>query len=131
MKTTFVEELYEDNNNNNKNQTKPMRIKKPHKLSLFHGCGHDKALTGHFSMPSLRLEVLDKEYQEPVRDRDKNWALDSQRNILLSPPNMKIDGDVKPPLKLGTFLTLCLCMSLSLHFISVCLSLYLYPFIYL
>ncbi len=38
-------------------------------------------------MPSLRLEVLDREYTEPVRDRDKNWVLDSQRQILLSLPN--------------------------------------------
>lgn len=33
-------------------------------------------------MPLLRLEMADREYHEPIRDRDKNWVLDSQRHII-------------------------------------------------
>lgn len=33
-------------------------------------------------MPLLRLEMADREYREPIRDRDKNWVLDSQRHIV-------------------------------------------------
>ena len=76
------------------------------KLFLFQGCGTDKQLTGHFAVPSLRLDTVPKEYLEPVRDRDKNWALDSQRGILLSPPKSKYQqieeqSSIKP-LKLGS-----------------------------
>jgi hypothetical protein len=52
-------------------------------LSFSRGCGKDSRDTDHFVMPSLRLDYIDeKEYEEPTRDREKNWALDSQRHIL-------------------------------------------------
>ena len=42
--------------------------------------------SGHYpTMPSLRLDMIDREYSEPIRDRNKNWVLQSQRNIL-NPP---------------------------------------------
>ena len=52
-------------------------------LHLRKGCGHDKSYTEHYMVPSLRLNVEeDKEYIEPVRDRNKIWTLDSQRDML-------------------------------------------------
>mmetsp|Transcript_8681 Transcript_8681/g.12959 ORF Transcript_8681/g.12959 Transcript_8681/m.12959 type:complete len:1038 (-) Transcript_8681:53-3166(-) len=57
------------------------------KLNFSRGCGKDERDTDHFVMPSLRLDYMDdKEYSEPVRDRDKIWAIDSQRNILNKDP---------------------------------------------
>lgn len=53
------------------------------RLNYSRGCGRDRKDTDHFVMPSLRLHYMeDHEYQEPTRDRDKNWILDSQRDIL-------------------------------------------------
>lgn len=52
-------------------------------LNLRKGCGQDKRYTDHYVMPSLRLDAIeDKEYIEPVRDREKIWTLDSQRDML-------------------------------------------------
>ncbi len=58
------------------------------KLVLVKGCGgRGKEGTGDFfTMPSLRLGAIEKEYSEPVRDRDKNWAIDSQREVLNKTP---------------------------------------------
>ena len=51
-------------------------------LNLFKACGVLEQESGHTPcMPSLRLEMLEREYHEPVRDRDKNWVLESQRPI--------------------------------------------------
>ena len=62
--------------------------KSPTKLVLVKGCGgRNKESTGDFfTMPLLRLGATEKEYSEPVRDRDKNWALDSQREVLNRTP---------------------------------------------
>ena len=49
------------------------------KLSLVRSCTRDRNCP---VMPLLRLEMADREYHEPVRDRDKNWVLDSQRHII-------------------------------------------------
>jgi hypothetical protein len=52
-------------------------------LHLRKGCGYDKGYTDHFSVPSLRLDVQEeKEYIEPIRDREKIWTLHSQRDML-------------------------------------------------
>jgi hypothetical protein len=51
-------------------------------LNIFKPCSTDEQLSGHSPcMPSLRLEMLEREYDEPVRNRDKDWILDSQRPI--------------------------------------------------
>lgn len=66
-------------------------------LNIFRGCGKGDALTGAApAMPSLRLDMLDKEYQEPTRSRDKNWKLDSQRDILNSIPDPLDRAKLKP-----------------------------------
>jgi hypothetical protein len=58
------------------------------RLNYSRGCGKDLRDTDHFVMPSLRLEYMDDhEYQEPTRDRDKDWILDSQRDILNKEPS--------------------------------------------
>jgi hypothetical protein len=45
-------------------------------INVFKACGTRDQLEGNFPcMPSLRLEMLE-------RDRDKNWALDSQRDVI-------------------------------------------------
>jgi hypothetical protein len=55
----------------------------PLRLNLSRGCGRDRRDTDHFVVPSLRLNYIDNnEYMEPTRDRNKCWALDSQRDIL-------------------------------------------------
>jgi len=55
------------------------------KFNISKDCTTAGALQGNSpSMPLLRLEMLEKEWQEPVRSRDKNWVLHSQRQILLS-----------------------------------------------
>jgi hypothetical protein len=51
-------------------------------LPLFRGCG-DRRMAP--AMPMLKLEMMYKEYNEPVRDRDKNWTLESYRPILDGP----------------------------------------------
>jgi hypothetical protein len=51
-------------------------------LNIFKPCSTDEQLSGHSPcMPSLRLEMREREYDEPVRNRDKDWILDSQRPI--------------------------------------------------
>ena len=50
-------------------------------INLFRGC--DNLRKADFPMmPSLALDVLHKNYDEPVRDRDKNWKITSQRDVL-------------------------------------------------
>lgn len=52
-------------------------------LNFIKPCGVLEQQKGNAAMmPSLRLDMLDKEYQEPVRDRDKDWILHSQRPII-------------------------------------------------
>jgi hypothetical protein len=56
-------------------------------LNLIRNCSrHDPDCSP--VMPLLRLEMADREYHEPIRDRDKNWVLDSQRHII----NLKGSG---------------------------------------
>jgi hypothetical protein len=55
-------------------------------------CAMDGVLKGNSpSMPLLRFSMLEKEWQEPVRSRDKNWVLHSQRQILLSDSGLDND----------------------------------------
>jgi hypothetical protein len=59
----------------------------PTRLNLSRGCGRDNRDTDHYVVPSLRLNYIDNiEYMEPIRDREKNWILDSQRAILNGDP---------------------------------------------
>lgn len=72
-------------------------------LPLRKGCGHDKSFTDHYMVPSLRLNVKeDKEYIEPVRDREKIWTLDSQRDMLTGETAEAILKE-KRALKLGLY----------------------------
>jgi hypothetical protein len=75
----FMVSMYEGNNRSltsNRARTSKLRV------NLLRGCGRDEAGTEHYVMPSLRLDIVSKEYAEPLRNRDKNWKLDSQRHIL-------------------------------------------------
>lgn len=55
-------------------------------LPIVKGCSRDNNTVP--TMPSLRVELLDKSYSEPKRSREKNWVLDSQREILnYEPPS--------------------------------------------
>jgi hypothetical protein len=51
------------------------------KLNIIHGT--DRKNRDHFPlMPSLCLDMIDKNYSEPVRNRDKNWRITSCRDIV-------------------------------------------------
>jgi hypothetical protein len=51
------------------------------RLNFIRGC--DNTRKADFPlMPSLALDMLHKNYDEPIRDRDKLWKLTSQRDIL-------------------------------------------------
>jgi hypothetical protein len=68
----------------------PSHHNPPIRLNLSRGCGRDLRDTDHYAIPSLRLNFIDsKEYLEPIRDREKNWILDSQREILNGDPDEK------------------------------------------
>jgi len=54
-------------------------VDKKLKLNLIRNCTGDPDFP---VMPLLRLEMADREYREPIRNRDKNWALDSQRHVV-------------------------------------------------
>jgi hypothetical protein len=51
-------------------------------LPLFRGCGDRRVAP---AMPMLRMDMMDREYNEPIRDRDKNWVLHSYRPVLDGP----------------------------------------------
>lgn len=66
-------------------------------LLMVRGCSNKDELP---SMPCLRLDMLDlNKYNEPVRDRDKDWRIDSQRDIL----DESGTHDQLPSLKLGKY----------------------------
>ena len=70
------------------------------KLRLVRGCGRTGEDTDDFfSMPLLRLTAVEKGYHEPIRDRDKNWVIQSQREVLNKTPR----SQALPPLKLGKY----------------------------
>lgn len=53
------------------------------KFNIVKPCGTRAIEEGHSPcMPSLRLDMLEREYSEPVRNRNKDWILDSQRPII-------------------------------------------------
>jgi len=57
-------------------------INRINSLPLIKG-GRESVIGGNYPvMPSLRLDMLDREYSEPMRDRNKNWVLHSQRPVL-------------------------------------------------
>jgi hypothetical protein len=90
----------EDDRPQERPRTSPLR------LNLSRGCGRDQRDTDHFVIPSLRVNYIENnEYMEPTRDRDKCWALDSQRDIL--------NGDRDPQEKFRLVGPLCLCLSHS------------------
>ncbi len=63
------------------------KLNSPGKLILIKGCGRTRENPHDFhTMPSLRLPAEENEYNEPIRDRDKNWAIDSQRDVINRTP---------------------------------------------
>lgn len=105
IKSSSLSELWKDNVYNNKIKKKILNIEKAiltggsiaihnekyiyyeeilHKdknlkLNLIKNCINDSNAP---VMPSLRLVMKEKDYDEPIRDRDKNWSLDSQRSVI-------------------------------------------------
>ena len=83
--------LFEDEDNEIKEASRLLHSRSEERmprLNYSRGCGRDARDTDHFVMPSLRLDYVDDhEYREPIRDRDKNWVLDSQRGILNHEPS--------------------------------------------
>ena len=64
-------------------------------LLMVKGCGQGVA-----SMPCLRIDMMDTNaYSEPVRDRDKDWRLDSQRDVL----DYAGYDNALPPLGMGRY----------------------------
>ena len=64
------------------------------KLNIIKDCNSIGAFKGNTpSMPLLRLEMLEKEWQEPIRSRDKNWVVHSQRQILLKDSSLDVSDD--------------------------------------
>ena len=71
-----------------------------HPLMMVKGCGQ-RNFDGQASMPCLRMDALDLNgYSEPIRDRDKDWRLDSQRDIL----DKGGFNNSLPPLPMGKYL---------------------------
>ena len=63
------------------------KLNTPGKLIFIKGCGRTRENPHDFhTMPSLRLPAQEKEYSEPIRDRDKNWTIDSQREAINKTP---------------------------------------------
>lgn len=100
--------------------TLPVEQQKALSLQFIKGTRNDSLVTGHrAAMPSLSLVIKEHEmdYNEPQRDRNKDWKLDSQRDILNLPntvvendgqqtdntfhPHKRVDEDT--PLKLGKY----------------------------
>ena len=53
------------------------------RINIIKSCSQSDIFQGNApSMPSLKLNLSDLEYHEPVRDRDKNWIIQSQRTVL-------------------------------------------------
>lgn len=75
-------------------------VANPLNLRIVKGCGRTKDDTDdYYTMPSLRLTAVEKGYTEPTRNRNKNWAIDSQREVLNKTPRHQ-EG---PTLKKGAY----------------------------
>lgn len=62
------------------------------KFNISKDCAIAGVLKGNSpSMPLLRLSMQEREWEEPVRSRDKNWVLHSQRQILLGDSGLDND----------------------------------------
>ena len=80
----------------------PPRDETPLHLELIKDCSVTDQSRGNTpAMPSLRLEMRDRDYHEPQRDRDKNWFLESQRDVLFSKGCELVEPEVD--LRLGEY----------------------------
>lgn len=89
--------LEEDNDSKVRISQKELRI------NIIRPCERSLSESKYPCMPSLKLELRDRDYSEPSRDRNKDWKITSKRDIINSVGKEEVDGKQKSSLDLGHY----------------------------
>lgn len=73
------------------------------RINIIRPCERSLSESKYPCMPSLKLELRDRDYSEPSRDRNKDWKLTSKRDIINSVGKEEVDGKQKSSLNLGHY----------------------------
>ena len=73
------------------------------RINIIRPCERSLSESKYPCMPSLKLDLRDRDYSEPSRDRNKDWKLTSKREIINSVGKEEVDGKQKSSVGLGHY----------------------------